>query len=499
MKNDDSKILDSSEKIRILNEIAFNAGKARISPQTKYLHHCYYPGEGESHQTIPLYENFLFIYTLLKSKTGENVTEAKKLLEGLLRFQNNQVEKSKGNYPIYLHEYPDCKDRNIGIHLLPVFALIYKGFHQILGEALKKEFVIGTENLLHYCWEIPPENLSYSVKLTLAAGTLSLADSLQSEEFRQKGEALLQKPDPEKIHPEWFYPDQQGKIFTALHLIYSDISRSPWKKFWEFLQIMYDQNTTAYIGPAHKVYQIEGEPEVNLIDFHIAGLTGVFSKRLYSDRASNVEASLVQPHPEILALQNASSKHSGSDEGVEWSVIRNNILSWSCSDIPIDRNHTHWKSISPFRMCWGDLTKVRTCVAQGGNCTSIRATENKEEIIVEFTLLEEFNVEDKDLCKEIILSFDHGNDISAAVEGVKANTFYPGNEIIFSSGNIKFSLNFFIIEGEGEFFGHIMPGNRISELALKNENRFNAYDMQIFLRTLRRSSLCRIGLRINMI
>ena len=104
-------------------ELALKAGRKRQSPITGYIHH-------PSRETIPVYENFCFALALLRSKTAENVLEAKALLERLFTF------RVKGQFPHYLHEYPECRFQQ---KLHPVVTFILKEFQPILGGQLKAE------------------------------------------------------------------------------------------------------------------------------------------------------------------------------------------------------------------------------------------------------------------------------------------------------------------------------------------------------------------------
>jgi hypothetical protein len=52
-------------------------------------------------------------------------------------------------------------------------------------------------------------------------------------------------------------------------------------------------------------------------------------------------------------------------------------------------------------------------------------------------------------------------------------------------------------EGEGRLFGHRMLGNRPAQLAVKGGERFNAYDWQIFFRTLDRSEKFRLRAKLQ--
>ena len=106
--------LDQEEDAkRRMVELALHSGRKRQSKQTGFVHYCYESSTSDPHDTIPLVENFCFALALFRSRLVESVQEGKRLLEKLLAFEIG------GNFPLYLHEYPHCKDIYLSIHLFP--------------------------------------------------------------------------------------------------------------------------------------------------------------------------------------------------------------------------------------------------------------------------------------------------------------------------------------------------------------------------------------------
>ena len=95
--------LIDQEKRRLI-DLAIASGRRRLSDQTSFVH-LSYETEGAKHDTIPLFENFCYALGLFRSKLTEDIAEGKALLERLFAFE---VE---GNFPVYLHEYPVCRNR----------------------------------------------------------------------------------------------------------------------------------------------------------------------------------------------------------------------------------------------------------------------------------------------------------------------------------------------------------------------------------------------------
>ncbi|MGH2638627.1 MAG: hypothetical protein ACRDF4_05015 [Rhabdochlamydiaceae bacterium] len=113
-------------------ELAIRAGRARQSPQTGFVHHSYENSDRWS-ETIPIYENFCFALALFRTKIAENVLEAKALLDRLFAFQTSE------GFPIYLHEFPQCKSRKLEQKLSIVSQFLLRDFISILGDALRSK------------------------------------------------------------------------------------------------------------------------------------------------------------------------------------------------------------------------------------------------------------------------------------------------------------------------------------------------------------------------
>src|SRR5262249_17912458 len=112
-----------NETTKKINEIAYQAGRAFQSDETGFLHLAYHLPEDHIAHSIPVVENVLFALSLLRLKTQESVLEAKEILEKILHFQADL-----GNFPLYLHEFPNCRSYFIGADLLPAFYWILHHF-----------------------------------------------------------------------------------------------------------------------------------------------------------------------------------------------------------------------------------------------------------------------------------------------------------------------------------------------------------------------------------
>lgn len=89
---------------------------------------------------------------------------------------------------------------------------------------------------------------------------------------------------------------------------------------------------------------------------------------------------------------------------------------------------------------------------------------------------------------------DISKETEIFVSGKKATSFHLQEPVVISTPQKKFQLVFHLMQGSGDFCGHIFRANRPSQV-LKDK----AYDWQIGIRTLRRSAAAQIGLEITIL
>jgi hypothetical protein len=93
--------------------------------------------------------------------------------------------------------------------------------------------------------------------------------------------------------------------------------------------------------------------------------------------------------------------------------------------------------------------------------------------------------DDKEKAREVILSITEASKPSIKVNGAPATTFKPGDQIEIEAKGARLELQF-EIEGKGTFLGHLSRGNRPTEWVNAGKDRFNAYEVQLALRSIER-------------
>ncbi|MFI5344463.1 MAG: hypothetical protein ACHQUC_09610 [Chlamydiales bacterium] len=238
------------EMTRRLVESAIAAGRAFQSPQTGFVHYYFSQPESANHQTIPLYENLLFALALLRSRVIENIKEAQALLSRLLAFQNQAEGPSCGNFPFYLHEYPFCRDFNVGISFLAPFYWILKGFGHVLGQELRQRLEMSVGGIVQYGLKADQSrSFPYSVALRFAASLIGLGGLLDRADWEQEGVQMLNRLGDQPSQDSWYHTSHLSDLFIALQMAKFDLSQQPWKDFWQLASQTWHGPTASYCGP----------------------------------------------------------------------------------------------------------------------------------------------------------------------------------------------------------------------------------------------------------
>ena len=264
---------ENTDPTRQLYEFGVGAGRSKQSPQTNFVHFCYQSQDEEEHDTIPVYENVLFANALIRSRTAENVQEAKVILSKLLKFQNKDEGMWKGNFPIYLHDYPECKDRFVSTHLLAPFYWMLRQFSTVLGSELTQQLKASAKVALdHSLGTHEHKPAPFHIAMKIAAGQKAFGDLFQNPEMVKRGEKLLEELKKQSEEPEfgtWYSPPYLADMFIALQMAYPKIQESPWINVWNKASETWHAQSCHYIGPGIRDFQRENEADVTLYDYFL--------------------------------------------------------------------------------------------------------------------------------------------------------------------------------------------------------------------------------------
>lgn len=464
-------------------EKALAWGKAHLRRQTGFIHYCYHPKEGEGHDTIPVYENFLYALALLRSHTAENVQEAKQLIAKLLPFYDQ-------GFPIYLHQYPDVFDPFQNVRVLPVLYRILKGYGTLIGEALQarlRDLVrLEVQGLMAEERRSP-----YWMQVKAAAVIKAFGGLLHEGAWMQESAVRLEKLS-EETDASWNAPLLIGELLTALQLSEDSLGQTGWRRFFAHVCQTYHQGTLAYAGPSMREYQLGLEPERTLYDIQIASYAKHFPARLESPCHAHMEGVLIETTEDLLerdAQQRIPMEGWLSEVTPEYaySVLR--------LEHPIPPEKA--KGFYPFRVCWGSEARVHTLGCQGGNIQNLFYEVGENEILLHLVLGEPSEEENREKNREVCFYLDLHPETKMQVNHERATTFALGDAIHMELDGLRMKLQMDLVEGEGTFMGHLMRGNRPAQLLDVKERNHEAYDQQIFLRSISRTPHAQVNVRIG--
>jgi len=440
------------EAMRKLIDLSISAGRKRQSEQTNFLHLHYHPKGEAADVAIPLLENFLFAWSLFRSRTAENIQEAKSLLDHLLHFEQ------QGNFPVYLHEFPKCHDRYLAFHVLSPLQGIYNQFQTILGQELKDRLQQKIQALKAY------------VMQTQASHPAPFPIALRGHSAVQEARPLVERLCQENRH-RVYGPADLGVILSAFYTMGSSLQDSPWRDLWGHINATWHATTATYIGPGIAELQQGYEPQATLYDLYLGYLSDGFSQRALADGVHLLHAAYVLP---------TGDKVTGQENPYAYALLERKA-GW---------NPATDRSFIPLKLMWGNVERTHTLVCQGGNLRTMQYSEAGNRIELTFELADPIQQEDREKMREIAFYLDDHDNHSITFSGQTASTFKLHDEVQISSKNLTIRKRFALIEGEGQFVGHLMKGNRPAQVSLKGPQRYNAYDWQIFLRTVRRTPRC---------
>lgn len=472
------------EKIKGLIEKAIEAGRHFQSPQTGYIHFFPHQKQGDPYHAIPLYENFLFALALLRSKMHENINEAKVVVTNLLHFQH-----PKGNFPVYLHEYPACRDSLGGIDILAPLYWTIKHFGHVLGGDLRAKLDDSIQRLIQYGLTQHQEYpMPYSMAARFAAGLVAVGRLQKNEEWVAGGNLMLGQLAEER--EAWCSTEYLSDLLIALQM--ADINffaEERWQPLKDYIVNTWNQDVCAFVGPGVRELQLKQEPKPNLYDLFMGTFFGTFAHRCEALDIYHLQAALIQPIDPVQ-LKPADSTE-GTYKGQKWvSFSSMALLEKRVSQVSLENTY------SPLKIVWGDSKFAHTFVCQGCKCSTIeyQVKENGCELFLD--LDREIDLQDKEKQREINFYFDFHPDYEIHVDGFTATTFEFGQAVTLELGDHKISLNFEVVDGSGQFLGHISHGNRPSQALHNGDLRFEAYDWNLFVRTIRRDPRVRIKVAV---
>lgn len=380
-------------------DLCLEACRKRQSPRTGFVH--YFSLYEEFTDTIPLYENFCFALALYRQKTVESAIEGKDLIDRLLAFQTEE-----GNFPVYLHDFPKCKDRMQGLKIAPLLIQLQRRFSSILSPDFKERLALGVQKILRF--------------------------------------------SEDKAFGPWqerFQACASGRFDGS----FNPISPSEWADFLITAQLTQGEHGLN-LPPFHSDLQVllnpkapqiqEGfEPKPHLLEWLFAEAEGHFSKRLLRDHPLQMHLGAFFPIRAENSLQEP-----------------NLATLWTHRD-------DAFRAADLLRILWGKDPLNSFVAPQSGFADIALIGKNEWEIL--FDLPEDAPQNTNDLF-EVLFYCNASMGIELFINGKKGIVFGLNDQIKIQSSEQSISLSFELISGSGDFCGHFSKANRPSQVHLKN-------------------------------
>jgi hypothetical protein len=398
--------------VRHCIDLAYTSGKKLQNPASGFV---------TQEAGVSLYDNLLFCLALFRTKTQENMAEAKKLLERLLFFQQRFPQVPwYGNFPLYLHDFPYCKEHLQAVRCLPPLLWISKGFAHILGEELQNSLHSSIEALLSFAKSIK-EQLPGWAKIQLAACALAYGQSFEEPSISFDDLCLIGDP-------------------IALSGLISAFQLHPTANFnnlWEVLANSWHRVELQFVGPLYKLRS----KEASLYDYYMGLFSGRLSKKAESLCPEALAAALVYPRHHLLEIT-----YPVALKRERYFIKQEEAFALSCLG-------GHFAShelggLYPFHLVSGGVSLVM----QAPHC--LITLEGDSHFFVD--------IPEELIGKEEVLSFwfDKNEKTELTVLGSKATCFSIDEPITIRLGNVSLSLSCSLVFGEGQLLWHQLLGNR---------------------------------------
>lgn len=443
--------------------------KRWVSVKTKLVHFSY---EDKSHSdyVCPLYENFCYLLALFESKQKENILHAKELLEKLLAFQNFMDEESIGGFPIYLHEYPKCKNTYLHVHILYPLYYILKRYENVLEQHLIDKLTNAIDALYDRALKT---HESFPYKDAMLLKLKAFTSAYKSMEQMSLEDFAIDTNSSKTI----------AETLVALQM--ASPSKEVIKEVLSKASAFWSVEYQTYIGPAIKEYQERFDLALTMLDLFMALSLQTDLYKLKQPSSLLMHAPLIFPF-DIDQVDDSISSHDPN-----WDIMSKDGLHLSSrkeflpSDDPLGPSH------HLFRALWKEEKSLHSLVCQEKSLAM--SFLNQQDTSFLFTYSPELPGEGKKEY-ELALFTNIEKDKEILVNNEKSTVFNLGDTISIVTKTKTLNLCFEIVEGEGRILGHLFYGNRPSQLI---EDIFQAFDWKISLRTLNRSENLKVKLKFH--
>jgi len=403
-----------------------SAAKMQVSSESGFIHQ-------DRGALIPLWDNALYAYALMKAHTVEQVQEGRSRLKRVLAFQIHEGS-DKGFFPSLLSDFPFSHDRHLQARLYLLFLLFLK---EAVGADLKKELEKVLKEMSLAIQNIY-DHLPVALQLVIRMSDGSIDANIVRNVLANVAAIQI--------------GDLGALVLAVLHLQPTLLPEIiPLMDFWapNVGRIRVLQTT---------VQQHAGVIPTTLFDFALFALNGMEVPK----EKLGLEYALI---PDLSPVSFVPKQEVQTD-GCQSTLGSTYMIATNSSSTPYHLFFRNWSMVVSSSKC--------TVEHEGG---VIRLLPKEGEFVFEKEAAPLFSIYWNHHCG------NHNLRGSFLVEGSHANIVRSGESIRVEMMDGGFEVTYTI--EACDVLGHVVRGNRPAEVCAKGANRFSSYDWQFFVRPVR--------------
>lgn len=448
-------ILEEDQK-RFFNQIAIEGIAHFLQPSTGFI---------QQDSLIPIYENFLAAHTLLSSKLKENIEKARETIDRLLHFQNIE-----GLFPRYLHEFPQAKIESYQLDIGFILKKIESKYAQVLSSELSKRLHTSIAALM----ESFEKNAPYSFE-------------------RIQSRWVILKDLHQNKNPAFSYPEKKisSKYLSDQLLLAQETNY--YEELLQRLSCFWHAPFHTYVGPLLDEDYIQGQPQLSLFDYYMSSYNRSYFEDLHKKNWLKLFGTLIK-FSNVSGEFMEDSFH-GIYKDFPYTLINKSNISWFFFTNYSSTNEES-RGFHLFRCLFKSLGNLYHFVSHS-KVKHQKAFFENDTLTIDFTYFDDFPEEVKQQ-NELEFYINRGEDLKVFVDSKKASLFHLGSVLELQTKDATLRCIFSSDSPDAQIVGHILNGNRpSSQDSLSLDSK--AYDQKIILRTLRRSTNCKVRLQLRFV
>lgn len=417
---------------------------------------------------IPIAYNFLYQLLLFRMKERGPIEEALRELNHLLNFQIKEGE-FKGNFPVFLHEYPNCeRSFEIIFSLFPLY-WIAKDFSNLIEPKLKAKLFKALEDGMVFVKKMEEgKEFSYILSLEIAALSYALGQLLDRKDWHQEGAKSLVFLAKRGGQECWGSPRSLSKMLIALHLVENEEIQEQWSTFRAYLNKSWYSEGRSYMGPSLSEH-FEGENEEQTL-YH-----------LYMERRADLPISNFSPITSLeeellLGGSPLYTQESASSlvflGSYQWENTKSDDYAYSFFNLTGGSSWIKTGGNYPLKCSFKGVEQSHSFILQMGTETQIQMLSLNK---LHLTFMKQPEQE-----LDIAFFWNLSSQAELFIDGIKASMFQLNQKIEIKFPNHTLHLKF--PNPSPHIWGQLMRKNRRSQLIEKD---FHFTDGHLYFREVR--------------